>query len=160
MAVSEGKTSMNRLLESRWVSLVARMVLGVTFIYSALPKILDPPGFAQMIWNYRILPGLLVNPLAILLPWVELLAGLALLSGFLRKGAALLVMAMLIVFVIAIAADLARGIPIDCGCFSINGEPRTPEELFAGMKLDLLRDAGLLALASQVLFSRIPGAKS
>ena len=151
---------MNRILESRWMSLLARFVLGLTFIYSALPKIIDPAGFAHMIWNYRILPGILINPLAILLPWVELLSGVSLLAGFLRKGAALLLAGMLIVFMAAIAADLARGIPIDCGCFSVGGAAKTPAELFADMKLDLLRDAGLLALASQVLFSRILGGKA
>ena len=107
-----------------------------------------------MIWNYRILPRYLVNPLAIVLPWLELLAGLALLSGLFRKGAALLVGAMLVVFILALSTDLARGIAVDCGCFSTATRAKTTQELFAGMRLDLLRDVALLLLAAQVLFSR------
>lgn len=143
-----------RLLETRWLSFLVRILLGSVFVYSAVSKIADPPGFAQMIWNYRILPGVLVNPLAIVLPWLELLAGLALISGWLRRGAALLIGAMLIIFMTALSTDLARGIAVDCGCFSVSAQAKTPEELFAGMKLDLARDAGLLLLALQVLFSR------
>jgi uncharacterized membrane protein YphA (DoxX/SURF4 family) len=141
-------------LETRWFSLLVQVFLGLILVYSAWPKIADPPGFAHMIWNYRILPATLVNALAVVLPWLELLVGLALISGLLHKGAALLAGLMLIVFIIALTADLARGIAIDCGCFSVTPLAKTPAELVAGMKLDLLRDSALLLLACQVLFSR------
>ena len=145
---------MKRLLGSRWLSRIVRIALGAVFVYSAWPKIVDPPAFAQMIWNYRILPGWAVNPVALALPWLELLCGVALIAGCLRRGAALITGTMLVVFMGAISADLARGIAIDCGCFSVAAGNRTADELFRGMKLDLLRDAGLLLLALQALFSR------
>lgn len=44
---------MRWLLENRWLSVLVRTALGIIFVYSAVPKIADPPGFAQMIWNYR-----------------------------------------------------------------------------------------------------------
>lgn len=145
---------MSRLFETPWLSLLVRVVLGLVFVYSAWSKIADPPGFAETIWNYRLLPGYLVNPFAIVLPWLELLAGLALISGLFRKGAAFLVGAMLVAFIVALSMDLARGIAIDCGCFSVGARAKTTEELFAAMKLDLLRDTILFFLATQVLFSR------
>jgi uncharacterized membrane protein YphA (DoxX/SURF4 family) len=154
MADHTGETAMILLLDSRWISLLVRVALGLVFVYSSWAKIADPPGFAEMVWNYRILPGFLVNPVAIVLPWLELLAGLALISGFLRKGAALLIGVMLVVFMVALSTDLARGIAIECGCFPTAAEAKTTVALFAGMKLDLLRDAGLLLLSFQVLFSR------
>jgi uncharacterized membrane protein YphA (DoxX/SURF4 family) len=141
--------------ENGWTERLLRIALGLVFIYSSWSKISDPPGFAEMIWNYRILPGLLVNPVAIALPWLELLAGLALLSGFIRKGAALLAAGMLIVFITALATDLVRGIAVDCGCFSVAAQAKTPAELFTDMKIDLLRDIGLLGMAFAVLFSQI-----
>jgi uncharacterized membrane protein YphA (DoxX/SURF4 family) len=150
---------MIRLLDSRWISLLVRIVLGLVFVYSSWAKIADPPGFVEMVWNYRILPGYLINPVAIVLPWLELLAGLALISGFLRKGAALLIGVMLVVFIVALSTDLLRGIAVECGCFPTAEEAKTTAELFARMKLDLLRDAGLLLLSFQVLFSRPPAAK-
>ena len=145
---------MIRLLESRWISLLVRITLGLVFVYSSWAKIMDPPGFAEMVWNYRILPSYLVNPVAIVLPWLELLSGLALISGFLHKGAALLVAMMLAVFMIALSTDLARGIAIECGCFPTAAGAKSMAEQFAGMKLDLFRDAGLLILTFQVLLSR------
>ena len=145
---------MRKFLGNRILDLVVRVGLGIVFLYSAWPKIVDPPAFAEMIWNYRILPGFLVNPLAISLPWLELLAGIALIIGRLRTGAALLVGGMLLVFIAAISFNLFRGIPVDCGCFSVTSEPKTIEQLFTDMKIDLVRDAGLLLLALHVLFAR------
>jgi putative oxidoreductase len=159
MADHTGERAMIRLLDSRWISLLVRIVLGLVFVYSSWAKIADPPGFAEMVWNYRILPGYLINPVAIVLPWLELLAGLALISGFLRKGAALLIGVVLMVFIVALSTDLLRGIAIECGCFPTASEAKTAVELFAGMKLDLLRDAGLLFLSILVLFSRPTAAK-
>jgi uncharacterized membrane protein YphA (DoxX/SURF4 family) len=141
------------LLGNRPFSLLCRIALGLVFVYSAWSKIADPPAFAEMIWNYRILPGALVNPLAIVLPWLELVAALALISGPLRRGAALIVGCMLVVFIAALSTDLLRGIAVDCGCFSVTAQAKTAEELFREMKLDLMRDLGLLLLALQVLFS-------
>ena len=45
------------------------------------------------------------------------MAGVALLAGLLRRGAALLAAAMTVMFLGAIAAALARGLDITCGCF-------------------------------------------
>ena len=144
---------MSWLRDNQWLSLLVRVALGLVFLFSAWPKIDDPPGFAEMIWNYRILPGSFVNPLAMLLPWLELAAGVALVSGLLRKGAALLIGLLLLIFMAALATDLARGIAVDCGCFAVASETRTIQEMFASMKLDLLRDFGLALLAAQVLFA-------
>ena len=145
---------MSRLLESRGLSLFIRVVLGLTFAYSSWFKITDPPAFAESMWNYRILPGFLVNPLAIVLPWIELIVALALISGWFRKGAALLACVMLAIFILALGVDLVRGIAVDCGCFSAQSQSRSAAELVTGMKLDLLRDFGLWLLSLQVLFSR------
>jgi hypothetical protein len=61
---------------------------------------------------------------------------------------------MLLIFIVALSIDLGRGIAVDCGCFSVTAQPKTAEELFNSMKIDLIRDLGLLLLATQVLFSR------
>ena len=44
-------------------------------------KIEDPQGFAVIIGNYQLVPGPLVNPLAVLLPWIEVLCGVMLIIG-------------------------------------------------------------------------------
>jgi uncharacterized membrane protein YphA (DoxX/SURF4 family) len=64
-----------------YASLASRIILGGIFIYAGVIKILDPAGFARDVSNYRMLPDLLVNPFAVVLPWIEVLAGLSLLLG-------------------------------------------------------------------------------
>lgn len=109
--------SIQNILSSRWLNLALRLVLGVLFVFAGVEKISQPEEFAKAITNYHILPSFSINILALVLPWVELLTGLALLTGVYIKGAALLQVAMLGLFFIAISLALARGLDISCGCF-------------------------------------------
>lgn len=104
------------------VVLLLRWFLGVVFIYAAVGKILDPITFAGQIDNYRILSYIFISPLATILPWVELLCGLLLIIGHWLRGASLLTVAMNLVFIIAIASAMIRGLDIDCGCFSLRAQ--------------------------------------
>jgi uncharacterized membrane protein YphA (DoxX/SURF4 family) len=89
------------------------------FVHSAWPKLVDPPGFAQAIWNYRILPSEAINVAAPLLFWLKFVAGLALISGAFLRGAAMLAALMLGLFITAMALKVFRDLPVDCGCFSL-----------------------------------------
>ncbi len=68
----------------------ARLLLGGIFIYASVDKILYPAGFAQTIHNYQLLPDILVNITAVVLPWIELFLGLFLILGLWLPGAAVL----------------------------------------------------------------------
>jgi len=103
------------------LGLACRLAAGATFLYASLDKIADPAGFARAIFHYRLLPTTLLHPFALLLPWLEAVAGVALLAGLLRRGAALLAAGMTVVFLGAIAAALMRGLDISCGCFHTEG---------------------------------------
>lgn len=144
-----------RVIHSRSFSIIIRVALGSIFAYAAWPKIADPPAFAQVIWNYKILPSVLINPLAIVLPWLEMLTGLALITGIFRRGASLLVGGMLIIFIAALATDIIRNIPVYCGCFSVTPVAKSHEELINEMKIDLLRDLGMLLMTLQVFVTRV-----
>jgi putative oxidoreductase len=146
---------MRAIFESPWVSIPVRIFLGCVFIYSAGPKILDPPGFAEATANYQILPSFLINPSALVLPWLELFAGFSLVVGVLRRGSALMVAVLLLFFIAALSIDLYRGIAVDCGCFSIANSQKTFAELALGMKLDVLRDLGLILLAVHCFLSPV-----
>lgn len=67
-------------LRNRWLTLAARLVLGGFFIIAAWHKIGDPPDFAKAIYNYKLLPGSFIHLSALFLAWLELFAGLALVS--------------------------------------------------------------------------------
>ena len=121
-----------------WLS---RLAVGGLFIAASVHKIADPNAFARSIWRYQILPEAMVNATALILPWLELLAGLALLGvPRLRRGAVLALGGLLLVFTAAIAFNLARGLDIACGCFTSSGGGA-----HAGA-FSLLRNACLLAL--------------
>jgi hypothetical protein len=57
---------------------------------------------------------------------------------------------MLIVFIVAISVNLARGNAIDCGCFNVSLANRTVEQRLGDMRLDILRDIGMLLMVAQV----------
>ena len=123
-----------------------RMSLGLVFVWAASSKIMDPNGFATIIQNYMILPDCLINTFAVVLPWIEALCGLLLITGYFVRGSAFIVNMLLIVFILAISLNIYRGIDINCGCFSLGTKSR------AGMYYSLLRDLPLLALGVWVFF--------
>ena len=128
----------------------------MVFVAAALPKIADPPAFAHMIYNYRMVPGAFVNALALVMPWIELVVGILLIVGAWRREAALVAALLLLVFLVAIGWNLARGHAVDCGCFDVRSAGKTPEQMLSDMKWVLLRDVGLLLLAAQVLVASSP----
>jgi uncharacterized membrane protein YphA (DoxX/SURF4 family) len=107
-----------------------------------------------MIYNYRLVPGASVNLMALAMPWLELLLGLALLLGIWTRASAGLVGALLLVFVVAISVNLARANAIDCGCFDVSAANKTAEERLADMRLVVLRDVGMLLMVAQILWAK------
>ena len=134
---------------NHWIELAARWILGVTFVYASYNKILAPAVFAKIIYGYDLFPALFINLIAIIVPFLELVAGLALIIGFYPRSAALIVNAMLLVFITALSINLIRGHEFDCGCFAINS---SGQGTFAGSLL--FRDFILLALSFYILFYR------
>jgi putative oxidoreductase len=141
------------LLFHPWLSVRVQIGLGVVFVVAAIPKIADPPAFAHMVSNYKLLPDAAVNLAALLFPWVEILTGAALVLGVFRRAAAWLSAALLVVFIGAIGINLSRGRVVQCGCFDPHATSKSPGELRSEMRGVLLRDAALLLLAAQVLAS-------
>lgn len=141
---------MRRWLLHPKVTLAARVLLGLVFLAAALPKLADPPGFAKAIWAYELFPALSLNPLALTLPWLELLCGLALCLGFWLRAATLWIGALLLSFCLALAINLGRHHPVDCGCFGANAH-MTEAERLTDMRWSILRDVGLLLLVAQIL---------
>lgn len=101
----------------RLVVIALRLVLAAVFLGAAIPKLQDPAQFARDIDNYRMLPDLLIGPLAIGLPAAEVVLAAALIVGVHARGAALACVAMLIAFAVGMVQAIARGIDLDCGCF-------------------------------------------
>ena len=141
---------MKRFLTSPWLTIRVQLALGAIFVIAAIPKIADPPSFAHMIYNYRLVPASLINLSALAMPWVELLAGLALILGVWKAAARTLIGILLAVFIIAISITLARDNAIDCGCFNVADRGKTHEQRIFDMKVDVFRDLGMLLMVGQL----------
>ncbi|MBU1700144.1 MAG: DoxX family membrane protein [Candidatus Eisenbacteria bacterium] len=118
---------------------IGRLLLAGIFILAAVGKLADPQAFAKALYNYRMLPEPLIPFLAIGLPVLEAIASIALFIKPLQKGASLIFLGLLIVFIIAIASAWARGLDVDCGCFGEGSSHVGP--------LLILRNIGLSILA-------------
>jgi uncharacterized membrane protein YphA (DoxX/SURF4 family) len=96
-----------------------RIVLGAIFILASLEKLERPWDFGRAIYAYQLLTGplaYLISPIAIIMPALEFVAGFFLIINRLVRPSALVILAMNIVFMVAIGSAIARGMNIDCGC--------------------------------------------
>jgi len=104
------------------IAIIIRIILGFLFLYASLDKIIYPSKFAEVIYNYRVLPVELVNICAILVPWIEVIIGVMLLIGIWVDASAFMLSSITFVFTFLIISAIFRGLNIECGCFSLDAE--------------------------------------
>ncbi len=137
--------------------LAARAVLAGMFIYMGSAKIQEPFDFLKQLRLYQMLPEnppVFLNASAMIVPWLEIVVGTALLVGLYLRGGAAAAAIMLAVFtpailIRALAIQAENGISFfdvvfDCGC---GGGPVV-------IWTKLLGNFGLFALAITALASR------
>lgn len=100
--------------------------------------------FADSIATFQILPRVLIVPVALGLPPLEILSGVLVLSGWWTRVGALAVAILTAIFCVALASALVRGLSINCGCFGGTGYVLPPS-------LELAQDIAILGLAAIVL---------
>ena len=127
--------------------MAARWILGITFIYASYHKLLAPAEFAQIVYGYELFPAAVINLVAIILPFMELIAGLALILGVYPRSAALIINLLLIAFIVILSINLIRNHEFDCGCFAFEeyGQSSNSRSL-------ILRDIVYLVLGVHILF--------
>lgn len=136
---------MKKIISNEYFLFVSRTFIAFIFIFSGIEKIGDLQNFSYAITNYKLLPVSLVNIFAISLPWLELTAGLLLLFGVCVKENSAVISALLLIFIVAVAISIMRGLNIDCGCFGTAG----------GQKVGLIKigeNILLLILCFQLMF--------
>jgi uncharacterized membrane protein YphA (DoxX/SURF4 family) len=149
MVITPGKqraTQLNNklkhLFNNSWIEIVLRWILGITFIYASYYKILCPMDFAEIVYGYNLFPEVLINLIAIILPFVELISGLCLLLGIYPRSAAFIINGLLAAFIFILTINLIRGYEFDCGCFSA--------ETTMSPKMMVARDVIYLIMGLQV----------
>jgi uncharacterized membrane protein YphA (DoxX/SURF4 family) len=119
---------------------LCQIATGILFGVAGLAKVGDLAGFASQIHNFRVVPVASENLVAMTLPWVEIVAALALILGLRARAAARLAAASLAVFTLAVLLALVRGLDIECGCFGTADASRVGA-------VKVLQNLGFLAVA-------------
>jgi cobalt-zinc-cadmium efflux system protein len=134
---------------------VVSIGLGAVFIYASLDKIVHPLDFARIVYRYRLagpsaaLGVVPANAFAVVLPWLEAVIGVLLVTGLWRREAAGIAGFLLVMFLVAVGYVMWQGIDVEhCGCFTVGGEGRS-----AGWTL-IASDLGLLLAAIYVVLVR------
>jgi putative oxidoreductase len=141
---------LNNLLQhtrnNSWIELAARWILGLTFIYASIHKIAAPAEFAKIIYGYDLFPAAFINLIAIIIPFLEMVTGLALVIGIYPRSAAITLNALIVAYIIALAINLIRGHEFDCGCFAASQSGNT-----SSSEVSLVRDIIYFVLGLQVI---------
>jgi putative oxidoreductase len=124
---------------------VIKIIIGGLFIVSSITKLPNPDKFAESIAAYKLVPDVLIPPLSVLIPWLQVICGVLLVLDIYSQSAALIFCGLLAVYTAAITIDYFRGFQIDCGCFDLLGLEDT-----IGIR-SILRDIGFLAITAVVV---------
>ena len=120
----------------RVVAIVASVIVGLAFVAAGVFKLVDGPA-----WPTQAADMGVGRPLALLVPWVELVVGAVLVSQLLRPWPAVVALAILVVFTVIIVRRLLDGSRPPCACYgSRSSRPLGP--------VDVVRNGVLLALAA------------
>ena len=94
-----------------------RGLLAIILIQAGVSKMFDPAGFALSIHRYQLLPMWTESPAAIIVPWLETVLGVALLTTRRwRLAAAVLTLGLLLSFTAMLAWAWFHNLNISCGC--------------------------------------------
>lgn len=123
------------------LTFLMRIILAGVFIYSGFSKLIAPvENFVAVIESYQFLKPPFIHPVAFLLPWLELIFGAFLLTGFLSRLSAIMLGIFSLVFAGLLSRSLLLKLPItECGCFGAG--------IILAPKQALLLDLGLFLMA-------------
>ncbi len=137
--------------------LVLRVVLGGILVVAGVSKIGHAAEFAAQIAGFRLLPQPVIAPLALVLPFLEIMIGGYLIAGLFTRAAAWAAVFLFAVFDGAIASAVIRGLTVSCGCFGPNDKTVTTwaevarDAVFVLLALAVaLRPPGMLALDRRI----------
>jgi uncharacterized membrane protein YphA (DoxX/SURF4 family) len=128
---------------------VLRVAVGALFIWAGGAKIGHADVFAAQIAAFRIVPHALIAPLALLLPFFEVVLGGYLVAGLYTRVTAVIAALQLAIFATAIGSAVMRGLSLSCGCFG-------PGDKTVTSWPEVIRDIGFAAVAAFVAW-QAPG---
>ncbi|TDO38417.1 putative membrane protein YphA (DoxX/SURF4 family) [Paractinoplanes brasiliensis] len=133
-----------------WISTLARLGLAAVFLIAGGLKVTDLAASARAVNAYDLMSYDTAKVIGAIQPFLEIALGLLLLIGIATRLSAAIAAVLMVIFIAGIVSAWARGLQIDCGCFSKGGELTGGRTTQYG--LDILRDVGFLALAGLLMW--------
>src|SRR3954466_285799 len=125
-----------------WISTVARLGLAAVFLTAGLLKVGDLAASGRAVNAYQLFSYDTAKVVGAVQPFLEIALGLLLLIGLAVRLSAAIAALFLVIFIAGIASAWARGLQIDCGCFSKGGDLAAGRTAEYGR--EILRDVGFL----------------
>jgi len=134
-----------QVLVHPWTYRIVRLALAALFIYGGVIKLFDPKAFAATISAYDLVPEALLPVVAIGLPLIETIAGLALV--FDRPWGLHLITGLLALFVFVLGYGILGDLNADCGCFGADDLKKQ-----ASLREAFYRDLVLIGIVAPYLY--------
>jgi len=147
------------------LGLLLRWMLGLILLWAAVSKLANLQDFYAALLGYQLpLPAGFLRGVAVALPWLELLCGLAFLGNVWREAALFWSMLLFVGFTLATGQAWARGLEISCGCLDLgllglkggNGQASSIAKIFESVAFAFFR-ALLLTAVAGYLWKNGPG---
>lgn len=138
--------AMKAWVRRSWVGMAARLLLAAVLGYAGLVKIRDLTESGRTVALYRIVPDESAQLVGGVLPFIELALALLLIVGLATRAVAVATAVLMAMYIAAITSVWARGLSIDCGCFSSGGTLTSGAE--RGYVIDIARDLVFLGAAA------------
>lgn len=121
-----------------------RLGLAAVWFAAGWPKVGDINQNYLAVRAYELFPDSVSRVIGGAQPFVEIALGVLLLIGLGVRMVSVISAVLLLVYIAGIIQAWARGLSIDCGCFSSGGQVATSDTRYP---LDIARDVGFLAMA-------------
>ncbi|NOK60042.1 MAG: hypothetical protein GFH27_549291n235 [Chloroflexi bacterium AL-W] len=133
---------------SMYLLVFCRIAIGLLFAISAVSKLRDFRSFSQTITRFRILPGRLNTPAAVIFVAAELaITAMMLIGGMWLWPGFLFAVLLLIVFSVALGSVLARNIQTSCNCFGNTQKPVSMADIWRNIGFTLCAISGWVAMS-------------
>lgn len=124
--------------------MIFKLLLAGIYLFAGGSKIINLYFFkATILAYYPFLPESLAVLIAIVFPWVEILASLSLVLNWKTKYSSAFLFLLSLFFVVQILLNYSNILPYGCGCFGFSG----PEKISL---YHVVRDFAILFLAGWV----------
>jgi uncharacterized membrane protein YphA (DoxX/SURF4 family) len=87
---------------SIWAGFLLRLPLGAYFFFAGRLKLQNIEGFVAEVKKYHVIPDQLATLYAVMLPYLEIIAGVLLIVGLWTTLASIVISALLVSFIIAL----------------------------------------------------------